>query len=115
MKKIIFILAAVSVNLFADTSRPVKFTLPVPVTISTVAVAPGECSMDTINSNTSSTMLVIRCADGTITTAPAMRVMRGDGRAADRTELILRNADGKSTIHKVWLAGEAYGFELLSQ
>jgi hypothetical protein len=100
---------------FAQIVRPIRFTLPQDVTAGAVSLPAGDCSMESIHGDTSSSTLVIRCGDGITATAAAMRVSRMDGRASDRTELVLRNHEGKLELYRVWVAGEAFGYELLPQ
>jgi hypothetical protein len=100
---------------FAQIVRPIRFTLPHDVTVGAVTLPAGECNIESIHTETSSSTLVIRCGTDIAATAAAMRVSRMDGRPADRTELVLRNHAGTLELHRVWVAGEAYGYELLPQ
>jgi hypothetical protein len=98
----------------AQIVRPIRFALPQVATVGAVALPAGECDIESIQTETSASTLVIRCGE-VVTVASAMRVSRADGRPSSRTEVVLRHHDGKLEVHQVWVAGEAYGYELLAQ
>ena len=108
-------LTVLSFTAFADLTRPVKFTLPAPVTVGSVTLPAGECTVDTIGTTASATTLVIRCSDGKVATAAAAPILRPDGKAADKSEVLLHQTGSKLALHRVWVEGDWYGFELLNQ
>ena len=120
MRNGMFAMAAVCLSMLAGTAaaeitRPVRFTLPLSVTAGNAILPAGECTLDTVNTMTSTQVIAIRCAGNLVTVTPAMRIMTPDGRAAERTEVLLQNNNGQVSLHRVWIGGEAYGYELTAQ
>jgi hypothetical protein len=119
MKKTIFAAAVVClsfvlgvVSASAQMINVVRVTLPVAATIGGVSIPAGECTIQTLQSDGSSSVLLIRGANGAAVETIATRV--NDSQSQRETHVTLRPAGSSYQLDKIWIAGQHYGYELLT-
>ena len=107
--------AACTINVTCTVKEPepiVKVTLPVAVTVGSITLPAGECTIQALQSDGNGSVLLLRASNGMNVEVIANRI--NEARTANETHITLLTDGGTHHIDKVWLAGQQTGYELLA-
>lgn len=93
----------------------IKVTLPYTVMVGQSSLPAGAYSIQTVRDDGNSGILIIRSeSTGAAIEVLASHVGDLNGHAAAKTEVTLKAVDGKFQLDKIWVEGQAFGYELNS-
>src|SRR5712692_10055953 len=98
----------------AQMQQTIKVTLPYAATVGTVTLPAGEFTIGVESSDGNASILTIRAASGATVEAMAMRILPPGIKQTEETKVVLRHVGNKYEIEKIWLADQAYGYQLMS-
>jgi predicted RecA/RadA family phage recombinase len=94
---------------FAATGSTVTVTLPQSVSVGSAVLASGEYKVTEFAMNDGSSLFVFRSDKGEATSALAMK--SADPAVDQKTEIVLSNQGGSLHLDKMFIAGEASGYQ----
>ena len=89
--------------------RPVKITLPYSVTVAGIPLPAGACTVEEMEF--ASPVLIFRSESGTSVDVFATVIATPDNSVSNRTALVLQQSGAERNASKLWLEGQAWGFE----
>ena len=109
----VFALAAQTAA-FAQMSNRIRLTLPHATVVGTVTLPPGECTIESLRSDNTSTVLLIRSVHGQTATALAAPHSHAGRRHPTESAVVLRQTGDTFEIERVWF-NASQGFDLLDR
>jgi hypothetical protein len=94
----------------AQTSDLIKVTLPFAVTIGTVTLPAGECTIRDLQDHGGAAVLLIRSSSGASVEALVSKVSAPKDLAS--SSVTFRQTGSKYEMDKIWAAGESFGYQL---
>lgn len=101
-------------SLSAQSLKTIKLNLPYAVTVGSVTVPAGECSIRSLNRDGGGAILLIESASGVDAAVLADQLVEPHSQAAPETKVTLRSTDNGYQLDKIWEAGSAIGFQVIS-
>jgi hypothetical protein len=93
----------------AASMRPVKISLPYNVTVAGIPLAAGAYTVERLDLE--SPVLMFRSQSGRSVDVFATVIATPDNSLSKRTALVLQQSGAERDAIKLWLEGEAWGFE----
>ena len=91
--------------------RPVKVTLPYNVTVAGMPLAGGTYTIEELDLG--SPVLMFRSENGTTVDVMANVMAAPNNSVSKRTALVLQQSGSECEVQKLWIEGEAWGFEIV--
>ncbi len=95
----------------AANMRPVKITLPYAVTVAGTPLAAGAYTIEELHLG--SPVLTFRSENGTAVDVMTNVIATPNNSISNHTALVLQQSGAEREVQKLWIEGEAWGFEIV--
>ena len=112
LTSVLFLSAMTALPAAAASMRPVKITLPYSVTVAGMPLAAGAYTIEELDFR--SHVLIFRSESGASVDVFATVIATPNNSVSNHTALVLQQSGAELNASKLWLEGQAWGFEFMT-